>query len=64
MKSYSQLLRNVPLLAVTLAIATLVGAAAVTPEERGFEIASRPKLNFLVQACKSRSAPVPTLPSC
>jgi hypothetical protein len=41
MKNYSQLLRNTPLWIAALAVTTLVGAATVTPEEKGFEIAAR-----------------------
>jgi hypothetical protein len=41
MKNYSRLLRNTPLWIAALMITTLIGAATVTPEEKGFEIAAR-----------------------
>ena len=41
MKNITRLLRNLPLLMALFAIATLTGAADVTAEEKGFEIAAR-----------------------
>jgi outer membrane lipoprotein-sorting protein len=41
MKNYSRLLRNTPLWIAALMVATLIGAATATPEEKGFEIAAR-----------------------